>query len=155
MRKTPARFIDPFDRMLGYHLRRASVAVMNDLTRRLAHLRLKPADASVLFLIRSNAGLTQSEVGRTLGILRANMAPLTASLVRKGLIVRKRVDGRSQALRLSAAGEAICREAWETTLAHEERMFGALPKAARRACIEDLQGVWQGQGVESGPEPGE
>jgi hypothetical protein len=64
------------------------------------------------------------------------------------LIVRKRVDGRSQALRLSAAGETICREAWETTLAHEEKMFAAMSKAARRHCIEDLQAVWQGQGDE-------
>ena len=146
MLKAPARIIDPFEKMLGYHLRRASVAIMADLTRSLAHLRLKPADASVLFLIGSNAGLTQSDVGRALGILRANMAPLTAALVRRGLIVRKRVDGRSQALRLSAAGEALCRAAWETTLAHEERMFGALAKSARRQCVLDLQTVWQGQG---------
>lgn len=146
MLKTPAPIIDPFEKMLGYHLRRASVAVMSDITRALGPLRLKPADASVLFLIASNAGLTQSEVGRALGILRANMAPLTAALVRKGLVIRKRVDGRSQALRLSAAGESVCRAAWEATLAHEETMFGAIPKAARRRCIEDLRAVWQGRG---------
>jgi DNA-binding MarR family transcriptional regulator len=144
-----ALIIDPFEKMLGYHLRRASVAVMSDITRALAGLKLKPADASVLFLVGSNSGLTQSEVGRALGILRANMAPLTAALVRQGLIVRRRVDGRSQALQLSAAGEAVCRQAWSMTLAHEERMFSAMSKAARRRCIEELRGVWQGRG---GPE---
>jgi DNA-binding MarR family transcriptional regulator len=87
--------------------------------------------------------LTQSEIGRALGILRANMAPLTAALVRQGLIVRKRVDGRSQALRLSAAGEAICREAWAITLAHEEKMFTTMSRTARRHCIEDLHAVWE------------
>jgi len=52
---------DPFDDLLGYHLRRASVVAMADLAEALAPLKLKPAHASILFVVASNAGVTQSD----------------------------------------------------------------------------------------------
>jgi hypothetical protein len=69
------RAIDPFGCLLGYHLRRLSVLVMADFTAALAPLGLKPAEASVLYAVAAAPGLTQSDVGKTLGIQRANMAP--------------------------------------------------------------------------------
>lgn len=139
----PARESDPFDNLLGYHLRRLSVLVMTDLTESLAPLGLKPADASVLFVIASNSGITQSEVGRTLGILRANMAPLMAALVKQGLIEREPVDGRSQALRLSAAGHAVCRQARIATKEHEERLFGTLSRTDHARMVAQMRELWQ------------
>jgi DNA-binding MarR family transcriptional regulator len=138
-----ARETDPFDSMLGYHLRRLSVAAMTDLAGSLARLGLKPVDASILFVISSHSGITQSEVGRSLGILRANMAPLIAGLTKKGLIEREPVDGRSQALRLSTRGRALCRQAREATRQHEDRMFGTLTPAARARMISQLRALWQ------------
>jgi DNA-binding MarR family transcriptional regulator len=134
---------DVFSDLLGYHVRRASVAVMADLSATLAPLGLKPAEASILFVIAANPGTTQSEVGKTLGILRANMAPLIAALIKKGCIERRPVDGRSQALRLSAAGEVLCRRAKAATRSHEDRLFGALSPAARRRLLVRLRTLWQ------------
>jgi DNA-binding MarR family transcriptional regulator len=134
---------DPFDGLLGYHLRRLSIVAMTDLTESLASLGLKPADASVLFVIGSNSGLTQSDIGRTLGILRANMTPLMAALVKRRLVERERVDGRSQALRLTAAGQVVRRQAWQSTKAHEARMFGSLSPAAHTRMITQLRTLWQ------------
>jgi len=87
---------DPFAGLLGYHLRRLSVLVMADFTEALAPLGLKPAEASVLYAIRAGTGMTQSDVGKMLGIQRANMAPLIAGLMQRGLVERDRVDGRSR-----------------------------------------------------------
>jgi DNA-binding MarR family transcriptional regulator len=134
---------DPFDGLLGYHLRRLSVAVMADLTLALAPLALKPADASVLFVIAGAGGITQSEVGRVLGIQRANMAPLMAALLKRGLVEREPVDGRSQALRLSKSGEEIHRKAWAATRAHEARMFGGLSAPARARMTAQLRDLWR------------
>jgi DNA-binding MarR family transcriptional regulator len=134
---------DPFDELLGYHLRRLSVLVMADLADTLMPLGLKPATASIILMIGSNPGVTQSEIGRTLGILRANMAPLIAALVKQGLIDRKAVDGRSQALRLSATGRLVHREARAATLAHEDRIFGSLTNAFRAQMISQLRKLWQ------------
>jgi len=133
----------PLDGLLGYHLRRLSVLVMADFTEALAPLGLKPAEASVLYTVSARAGLTQSDIGKMLGIQRANRAPLIAGLMQRGLVERDRVDGRSQALRLSETGEAVRSAAWVANQAHEERMFGALGKAARGRMAAQLQSLWQ------------
>src|ERR1700753_2223817 len=99
MKDPPAPTLaDPLAELLGYHLRRLSVRVMTDLGRSLAPLDLNPADASGLLMIDANPGITQSEVGKAIGVLRANMAPLVADLVSRGLVEREPVDGRSNAL---------------------------------------------------------
>jgi DNA-binding MarR family transcriptional regulator len=134
---------DPFAGLLGYQLRRVSLLVMADFAEALAPLGLKPAEASVLYAVGGQAGLTQSEVGKMLGIQRANMAPLIAGLMQRGLVERDRVDGRSQALRLSAAGEAARAAAWVANLAHEERIFGGLDKTARTRMAAQLRALWQ------------
>jgi DNA-binding MarR family transcriptional regulator len=136
---------EPFAGLLGYHLRRASVMVMADLTEALAPLGLKPSEASVLFVIAATDGATQAEIGRALGIQRANMAPLMANLMKNGLVERQAVDGRSQALRLSGEGEAVHRKAMAATRAHERRLFGALTAEDRTRLIGFLRGLWEAQ----------
>ena len=133
---------DPLAHLLGYHLRRLSVVVMADLTEALCPLGLKPADASVLFMIEANPGITQSDVGKALGILRANMAPLIAGLLGRGFIEREPVDGRWPALRLSAAGAALCLRAKSAVGRHEDRVFSSLSKGARARMISQLRALW-------------
>jgi DNA-binding MarR family transcriptional regulator len=137
---------DPFAGLLGYHLRRASVLVMADLTAALEPLGLTPTAASVLFIIAAGGGVTQAEIGRALGIQRANMAPIIGHLIRQDLLEREAVDGRSQALRLSRAGQATHRKAMQTTLAHEQRLFGNFTAAERERMIAQLRVVWESEG---------
>src|SRR5882672_1084692 len=142
---------DPFDDMLGYHLRRLSVLAMADLTQSLEPLKLTPAHASILFVIAANPGITQSDVGKMLGILRANMAPLIALLVERGFIKREAVDGRSHAMRLSALGQTVCRQARDIAKDHEERIFGDLSRAARARMITELNELWRKNGKDQTP----
>jgi len=97
---------DPVATHLGYLLRRASAAVMAALGARLAQIGLRPVEGTILILVGANAGCIQSDVGRMLGIKRANMVPLIAALANRGLLDKSPVDGRSLALSLTAAGEA-------------------------------------------------
>jgi len=138
----PAPPPDPFKTFLGYHLRRLSVAVMSDLTATLAPLGLKPAEASILYVLKSHPGLTQSEIGKFLGIQRANMAPLIAGLMQRGLLERRSVDGRSQALKLTPTGEKTRAAAWAANAAHEARMFAPLSPPARQKLITQLRTLW-------------
>jgi DNA-binding MarR family transcriptional regulator len=140
--------IDPMDSLLGYHLRRLSVATMADLTESLTAFGLSPAAASVLFVIGSNKGITQSDVGKMLGIFRANMAPIVAALMKKGWVEREALDGRSQALRLSRAGRPVHRRAWKMIKAHEERLFGSLPPSRRVRMIEQLRALRKSVGTD-------
>ncbi|MEC3947990.1 MarR family winged helix-turn-helix transcriptional regulator [Sphingobium sp. HWE2-09] len=100
------RLHDPVASHLGYLLRRASAAVMAALGARLAAIGMRPVEGTILILVGANPGCIQSDVGRMLGIKRANMVPLIAALANKGLIDKSPVDGRSLALSLTAAGEA-------------------------------------------------
>ena len=134
---------DPFDDLLGYHLRRLSVKVMADLSGALKPLNLNPADASILFVIGANPGMTQSDVGKALGILRANMAPLIGALTQRGFIERETIDGRSQALKLTSAGALICRQAKAAARSHEARLFGSLSQTSRHRLIKQIRALWQ------------
>jgi len=139
-----------FDGLLGYQIRRLSLVVMTDLTDALAPLGLRPAEASVLFAIHANSGLTQSELGRMLGIKRANMAPLIAGLEARTAITRDAVDGRSQALHLTEEGRALHARALAVTQAHEQRCFGSLANDERLRLARDLNQLWacRGESVE-------
>lgn len=102
---------NPFASHLGYLLRRASNAVIGELAQRLDDAGLKVSEASILLLIEHNPRITQSELGRILGIKRANMVPLAAGLELRKLVTREPVNGRSHGLVLTVAGQAACRDA--------------------------------------------
>lgn len=102
---------NPFEDHLGYLLRRASNAVIGELAQRLDTIGLKVSEASILLLIERNPRITQSDLGRMLGIKRANMVPLAAGLESRGLVTREPVDGRSHGLVPTAAGATACADA--------------------------------------------
>src|SRR5882762_7651694 len=99
--------VDPLRDFPGYALRRASVATMQTLARRLTELDLRPTETSVLLVIESNPNITQSEIGRMLDIAGANMAPLISRLEKRELVQRQPVDGRSHGLALTSRGRAL------------------------------------------------
>ena len=130
--------VDPLEGLLGYQLRRASVAAMADLSSVLAEIDLRPADMSVLLVVEANRGVTQSEVGRCLGIKRANMAPIVASLEERAFVKRVPVDGRSQALRLTRAGARAVVQSRKIIAAHESRLTLGMDEATRQAFMRFL-----------------
>ena len=101
------RLQDPVAARLGYMLRRASAAMMAGLGSALADIGLRPVEGTILILVGANPGCIQSDIGRMLGIKRANMVPLIAALAGRGLLEKSPVDGRSLALSLTAGGEAL------------------------------------------------
>jgi DNA-binding MarR family transcriptional regulator len=140
--ETSPAIIDPLTPFLGYQLRRASAVMFADLGRSLAPLGLRPADASVLLLIRANRDITQSEIGKVLAIQRANMAPLAAALADKGLIRREQINGRSLGLAITVDGAAMCDQILATIVEHEKRYTARLPKTAYDRLAADLQSIW-------------
>ena len=129
---------DPLIILPGYALRRISAAFMQRFATRLAGLDLRPAEASVLLVIGANAGATQSEIGRLLGIASANMAPLAARLVKRDLIVRHAVDGRSQGLTLSGPGRRIGQKVRKVVEELEADLLARIPEADRTAFLRVL-----------------
>ena len=133
---------DPLLGLSGYLLRRASVAALAELNQGLAPLGLRHAAVAVLMLIEFRPGITQSEAGRVLDIQRANMAPFIARLEKRGLIRRRRVDGRSQALDLTSRGRMLLARARVVIEAHEAALLARVPRRLRPLVRPVLMALW-------------
>jgi DNA-binding MarR family transcriptional regulator len=134
---------DPLLGLSGYVLRRASAAAITELNERLAPLDLRHADVALLMLVESSPGVTQSQAGRVLDIQRANMVPFVGRLEARGLLRRRRVDGRSQALELTSAGRMLLLRARRAVEAHEAVLLARVPERLRPLVLPVLLALWR------------
>ena len=141
---------DPLAKLCGYLLQRASAAALADLNRRLAPLGLRHAGVAMLMLIEARPGITQSQAGRILDIQRANMVPFVVRLETLGVIRRKRVDGRSQALELTSRGRVLLERARRVVQAHEGVLLGRVPEELRPVVLPVLMALWSPETPEEG-----
>jgi len=133
---------DPLRGLAGYLLRRAATAAVAELNRRLARLGLRHADVALLMLIEAAPDISQSAAGRVLEIERANMVPFVARLERRGLLGRRRLDRRSQALELTRRGRLLLRRARRVVAAHEAALLQRVPRRLRHAVLPVLMALW-------------
>ena len=133
---------DPLIKLAGYVLRRASAAALTELNERLAPLQLRHAEVAMLMLTQSSPGLTQSHAARILDIQRANMAPFVARLEARGLIQRRQVDGRTQALDLTRHGRVVLGRARRVVAAHEAALMERVPDKLKPMVLPVLTALW-------------
>lgn len=131
----------PFDNFPGYALRIAANAAMSELTSVLAKFDLKLTEATVLILIEANAGCRQSQIGRALNIVSANMTPLISRLEDRKLVRREPVDGRSNGLYLTKLGAALTLKTARAMRAFEEKLASSIPSGERGNFIDTLKQI--------------
>ena len=137
----PTTLNHPFHGLMAFQLRQASVLVAADLGERLADLSLTMTNLTVLLMIQSNPGVTQTELGKVLGIQRANLAQLTATFAARGLIKRTRIDGRPHGLSVTSGGADLAARAWEHVRANEMYLLHRLSAVERAAIVDLLQSL--------------
>ncbi len=132
--------LGPLPDLLGYALRRAQVAVFSDFIASFAPLELRPAQFSVLLLIRHNPGSKQSDIAEALGILRPNFVAMMDELDRRGLTRRTtaKEDRRSYSLMLTAAGEKLLDAGMKVVAEHETRVTGMMTKEEQKLLLDLL-----------------
>jgi DNA-binding MarR family transcriptional regulator len=123
-------------------LRRAANAMMTELARRLAAIDLRIAEASVLLLVDRRDDATASEIGRVLDIQRANMVPLLARLEEAGLIERRPIDGKSQAVLLTPLGHERRARADAITTLFDSDLLARIAPAHREHLVPALDTLW-------------
>ena len=135
----------PFAQFPGFNLRAASNAAMARLSEIIAGLDLKISDASILIVIQANPGCRQSEIGKALNIVSANLTPKLHKLEERGLVSRIRLDGRTNTLKLTRKGTATATaclnamKAFEAALSEylspiKDRDFNSALKRIAAAC---------------------
>ena len=129
-------------KFLGYKLRRVSSLAMATLANDLGPLKLKSSEVTILLEIREHPQITSSEIGRKLGIKRANMTPVMAKLIEQGYVTSSALNGRSQGLSLTAEGEAICIKSYALIESHDESYFSALSTDERAQLYLMLGKIW-------------
>jgi DNA-binding MarR family transcriptional regulator len=134
---------DPLNTLCGYLLQRAASSALAGLNQRLAPLGLRHAGVAMLMLVEAHPGITQSHAGRILDIQRANMVPFVARLEALGVIRRRQVDGRSQALELTSRGRMLLGRARRVVAAHEAELLERVPEKLRGAVLPVLMALWQ------------
>jgi DNA-binding MarR family transcriptional regulator len=125
------------DQLIGYHMRRASAVLANDFNRAVAGTGMRQVLFGILSIIAANPGINQGNVGKALGIQRANMVSLVTELVDRGLVLREVAseDRRAFSLTLTAAGEGLVAETLARIHEHEDRLLGDLSPAERATLI--------------------
>ncbi|MDO9413325.1 MAG: MarR family transcriptional regulator [Pseudolabrys sp.] len=128
---------------LGYFVRRFQVAIFQDFIRRLSRIDISPAQFSVLVIIGANEGLSQSELGSTLGIERARLVRMLHLLDKRGLTERlpSSADGRRHALRLTRAGQTTLKQAKALAAQHEASLLPKLGPERYRQMLDALRAV--------------
>jgi DNA-binding MarR family transcriptional regulator len=129
--------------LLGYHLRRAHLRVFADFARAMAGIDLTPGQFGVLARIAAAPGLTQSALGRAVGLERSTVVSVIDRLEGRGLVVRGKAEGdrRANALALSAEGQRLFREATRRVRLHERRIARGLAPAEARLLLALLKKV--------------
>lgn len=125
------------DELVGYHLRRASGVFAADFARAVGETGMRQVLLGILSIIQANPGINQGNVGRALGIQRANMVSLVNELVDGGFVLRETAseDRRAFALTLLPAGEAMALACQARIRAHEDGLLADLSKDERATLI--------------------
>jgi DNA-binding MarR family transcriptional regulator len=132
---------NPLSDLPGYELRRASLFAMGELGALFAARDLRVTEVSVLLVIGENSGASQSDIGRLLGIKRANMAPLCARLEQRELIRRLPMDGRSHGLALTDEGAVVVKGLRRDIHAFEDVLIARVPLEHRQSFIIGLKAI--------------
>ncbi|HVZ45670.1 MAG TPA: MarR family transcriptional regulator [Ramlibacter sp.] len=133
--------------LLGYHARRASLAVIEVFLERMAPYGLRPVDFSVLSLISHNPGITSRQLCGTLGILPPNLVGMVNSLEKRELVARKPHprDGRAMGLHLTAAGRKLIHDAEATAAELESEVAARLTANEQKTLLRLLKKVYRPQ----------
>ena len=107
MKRVPGLDYDVLDDLLGYTLRRAQLAMFASFDEATRGKHLTPPRFTALVVIGANPGLSQTVLGRVLGIARSGAMLMTDLLEARGLVERRRRpnDGRAWGLHLTRRGE--------------------------------------------------
>ncbi|MBL6958843.1 MAG: MarR family transcriptional regulator [Rhodospirillales bacterium] len=126
--------------LVGYHLRRAQIAVFSNFSRTIADHQITPGQFGVLTLIAANPGLTQSALAKAVGIERSTMVATIDALEGRKLVERRPspVDRRSYALMLSNEGRGLVAKLKEKVVNHENDMMAAVSDEDRATLIRLL-----------------
>ncbi len=127
--------------LAGYLIRQAQLWVFQDFNETLAPLDIRPAQYSILTVVRENPGLSQMALSQVLGIVRSGVVPLLDGLESRRLVKRtaSASDRRSHAVYLTAEGRTLLDRVDALVQQHEKRLIRKVGSRGHKQLIEILK----------------
>lgn len=127
-----------------------------EFARLLEPLRLSPADAGILRLLRQSPGISQQQLAETLGMHASRLVAIIDALESRKLISRTQnpEDRRLYSLHLTARGNETLAEIGNIARMHNELMCTGLKPAETLQLAELLQKIADAQGLTRKVHPG-
>ena len=141
MKRVPGLDYDVLDDLLGYTLRRAQLAMFASFDEATRGKHLTPPRFTALVVIGANPGLSQTVLGRVLGIARSGAMLMTDLLEERGLVERRRRpnDGRAWGLHLTRRGEQFVETMKRRVLELDFKKARLLTRTERRELLRLLE----------------
>jgi DNA-binding MarR family transcriptional regulator len=126
--------------IVGFHIRLAHVAVYRHFTETFTDLGLTQKQVSVLWLVDDRPGIAQIDLGQRLQMDRATTMTIVNRLQARDYLRRERseIDGRKQALYLTAPGRQALHKAKSCIAEHEAWLKGRFTPAEVEKLVEML-----------------
>ncbi len=131
---------DVLDRLIGYALRRAQVAMFLAFHEATRGLEITPPRFTALVVIGANPGISQTTLGNVLGIARSGAMALTDWFEGRGLAERraKPGDARAWGLHLTSRGERFVARMKTKVVAEDRRRAAVLSRREREELLRLL-----------------
>ncbi|MDB5439261.1 MAG: MarR family transcriptional regulator [Caulobacteraceae bacterium] len=128
------------DRLIGFHLRMAQVAVWREFCVTLEPLDLTQKQLAVLTLVRDNPGASQIDMAQVIATDRATMMALIDRLQERGLVERRpsSQDRRRQEIHLTQTGVEMTHRAEKLIDAHEHKVLSKFTAGEQALLLEML-----------------
>jgi DNA-binding MarR family transcriptional regulator len=129
--------LGPLPGLIFHALRRAQIAVFHDFQRAMAADDIRPAQFSVLQVIKHNPGLRQTQVSFALGIKTTNFVPVLDELERRGLAARRPIAGdrRAKGLFLTPRGQDLLARLEQLAGEQEARLLARIGTAGKAQLL--------------------
>ena len=123
---------------------------------RLSVLKLAPADAGILRLLRGNAGISQQELAGRLKIHPSRLVAILDNLEKRDIIERRSNpdDRRLYSLYLTKVGGETLEQVGQVARQHQQALCSGLTTEERERLTELLQKLAAHQGLAAGIHPG-
>jgi len=125
----------------GHLLHRAQQRAADMTAQALRAYGLTPRQFAVLLTLKSDEGVTQSELVRRTGIDRSTLADMLARLGKRGLIASRRTesDQRANSVTITPEGQRALEAVKPKVVEAERRMLDSLPSDVRDPFVSALQ----------------
>jgi len=138
---------DNLHTLLGYHLRRAQVAVFKNFAEAVGAEDISPGLFGALTIIGGNEGLSQNDLAGALALDRSTLVSVIDKLDQRTLVERRKAetDRRRHALHLTDTGRDMLKRLKSKVAEHERNIAKDLSEAERNVLIDLLRRLYGGQ----------